>query len=160
MDRRTFLGALATGVGASLAGCGGSGGGDRPQGTLITGGGDGGDGGDGGGDGGDGFGTPTEPPTTGAQDVFTGVDFDIRADDGGTLTTWTIENTSEFRWSVTVVSVLTIEPTATGGTTTTSTVSERLTLPPGARTTVKLRHDVSFDAWSDFRFEFRNLERA
>jgi hypothetical protein len=156
MDRRTFLGALAAGTSAALAGCGGDGDGDRPQGTLIT----GGDGGGGGGGDGGGFGTSTEPPTTGAQDVFTGVDYDVIAEDGGTVTTWTVENTSDRAWSVTAVSILTVESTETGATPRELAVSERVTLPSGGRTTVELRHDVGFDEWTDFRFEFRNLQRA
>jgi len=155
MDRRTFLGALAAGTSAAFAGCGGDGDGSRPQGTLITdGSGGGGDGGDGGG-----FGTSTEPPTTGAQDVFTGVDYDIRGDDGATLASWTIENTSDRRWSVTVVSVVTFQTTETGGTPRESTVSERVTLGSGERTTIEHRHEGSPDAWNDFRFEFRDLQR-
>lgn len=152
MNRRAFLGTLSAATAAALAGCGGDGD-STPQGTLI--GGEDGDGGDG--DGGDG-GTTTEPPTTGAPDVFEGVDFDVEADgDGGTLTAWTIENVSDLTWSVTVVSVLEVEDEAG---TETFEESERVTLGSGERTTVEMRHDVGFDEWSNFRFEFRDLERA
>lgn len=158
MHRRAMLGSLSAVASALLAGCGGNDG-STPQGTLV--GGDGGDGGDGS-DGGDGDpGTTTEPPTTGAQDVFEGVDYDVTApEEGGTLTTWAVENGSDRAWSVTVVSILTVEGDGTGATTRTSEESERITADSGESVTVELRHDVAFDAWSDFRFEFRDLERA
>ncbi len=168
MHRRSLLGALAAGVTTALAGCGG-GGGDTPQGTLI------GDQQDGsGGDGSVPGGTTTAPPTTGAQDVFEGVDFDIGpAEDGGTRTSWTVENTSDRAWSVTVVSILEVEPssdTPSGtGTRTepaaTPTVrideeSRRITASPGERTTEEFVHDVAPTDWSSFRFDFRNLQEA
>lgn len=168
MDRRTLLGTVAAGAVTALAGCGG-GGEDTPQGTLVGGPQDGGDGGDGGpGE------TTTEVPTTGAQDVFEGVDFDIGPADGdGTRTSWTIENTSDARWSVTVVSVLEIDPapdTPSGtGTRTepdaTPTVrtdeqSRRITVDPGEQRTEEFVHDVAPTAWSSFRFDFRDLQEA
>ncbi len=168
MDRRTLLGTAAAAAVAALAGCGGDGE-DTPQGTLI-GGTRGGDGG--GGDGG--VATSTPPPTTGARDVFEGVDFDVgAADGGGTRTSWTVENVSEDRWSVTLVSILEVEPgTPTEPTTGTPTDREatptvrvderarRITLGPGQRTAEQFTHDVAPTAWSSFRFEFRDLQRA
>jgi hypothetical protein len=149
-----MLGSLTAVASALLAGCSGTDG-STPQGTLV--GGDGGNGGDGDG----GTGTTTRPPTTGAQDVFEGVDYGITApEEGGTLTTWTIENGSDRTWSVTVVSILTVEGDGTEATTGTSERTERVTVESGERVTVELHHDIASDAWSGLRFDFRDLERA
>jgi len=167
MNRRSLLGALAAGAATALAGCGGGGGGDTPQGTLV------GDSPDGNGDGVPG-GTTTAPPTTGAQDVFEGVGYDIGpADGGGTRTSWTVENTTDRAWSVTVVSILEVEPApdTPSGTATrtepesTATVrtdeqSRRITVGAGEQATEEFVHDVAPTDWSSFRFDFQDLQEA
>jgi hypothetical protein len=149
MNRRGLLGTLAGATTAVLAGCSGDGEG-TPPGTLV---------GDENGGGGDGGPVPTtEPPTTGAADVFQGVDYEVsEIEGGGTLTTWTVQNVSDLAWSVTAVSILEIE--RDDGTEVVEAAQE-ITLGPDEQTTVELRHDVGFDEWSNFRFEFRDFRRA